>query len=80
MTVQWQTVDGDLHSEVAYRKVGEAGWETKEGIYAQIPRTNLLVHTVELDGLEPGGEYEFRLAQKKETTGSGRCRAPWRSR
>jgi hypothetical protein len=65
MTVQWQTVDKKPRSEVAYREVGQQTWLIAEGIYGRVPKANLLVHTVELQGLKPGGDYEFRLVGKK---------------
>lgn len=64
MTVQWQTDDSDRVSTVLYRKLGEAEWQSQEGIFAPIPKTHLLVHTVELDELEPGAEYLFCLQGK----------------
>ncbi len=67
MTVQWQTTDKDRISQVFYRKMGEKEWQLREGIHAELPKTNVLVHTVELDELEPGGEYQFRLFGKKGT-------------
>lgn len=65
MTVQWHTTNADGNSQVSYRKMGEKEWQTKEGIYALVPKTNLHIHTVELDELDPGGEYQFRLDGKK---------------
>lgn len=67
MTVQWHTTSSDPLSQVFYRKKGEKEWLTKEGMYAQVSKTNLYIHTTELDGLDPGGEYQFRLAGKKKT-------------
>ncbi|MBS0603792.1 MAG: metallophosphoesterase family protein [Verrucomicrobia bacterium] len=65
MTVQWHTTTEDPVTQVYYRKVGEAEWRMQEGIYQQLPKTNLLVHTVELDELVPNGEYQFRLGGRK---------------
>ena len=65
MTVQWHTSNKDSLSEVVYRKMGETEWQTKEGLSLVLPKTNLHIHTVELDGLEPGGEYEFSLSKRK---------------
>jgi len=67
MTVQWHTTSQDPVSGVAYRKVGEKEWGKVEGIYTAVPKTNLYVHTVELAGLQPGAEYQFRLVGKKGT-------------
>jgi acid phosphatase type 7 len=67
MTVHWHTTDEDSASQVAYRKIGESEWQLKEGVYALLPKTNLFIHTVELDELEPDGEYQFHLVGKKGT-------------
>ncbi len=65
MTVHWHTTDEDPLTEVAFRKKGESEWQIKEGIYALLPKTNLLIHTVELDELEPSGDYQFRIVGRK---------------
>jgi acid phosphatase type 7 len=65
MTVHWHTDDDDQKTQVAYRKKGQSQWQFKEGIYGILPETNLLVHTVELDGLESGQEYQFSLVEKQ---------------
>lgn len=64
MTVHWHTTKKDSISHVVYRKRGEEEWKSKEGIYNLLDKTNLFVHTVELDELEPDGEYEFRIGRK----------------
>ncbi len=61
MTVHWHSSDKDCNSIVLYRKQGGAEWEKKEGLYGTLSKTHLLVHTVEMDNLEPGSEYEFRI-------------------
>jgi hypothetical protein len=65
MTVHWHTTDEDQTSQVAYRKKGESQWQFKEGIYGTPPKTNLIVHTVELDELGPGEDYQFRLVGRR---------------
>ncbi len=65
MTVQWHSADTDSTSQISYRKVGDENWQMKEGIFAQISKTNRRVHTVELDGLDPGSDYQFRLVGRK---------------
>jgi hypothetical protein len=67
MAVHWHTTEDESNSEVAYRKKGAKEWRTKKGIYALLPKTNLLIHTIELDELEPNGEYQFRIIGKKGT-------------
>jgi acid phosphatase type 7 len=65
MTVQWHTTKADPVSKVSYRKVGSHKWQEQEGVYNRLIKTNLLVHTVELDQLEAGAEYEFSLVGKR---------------
>ena len=66
MTVQWHTSNLEPLSEVIYRKAGDTEWQRKEGLLAvSLPKTKLCVHTVELDALEPGEEYEFSLVGGK---------------
>jgi len=67
MTIHWHTINKDPISQVVYRKKGETEWQLKGGIYALVPKTNLSIHTVELDELDPGEEYQFRLFGKKGT-------------
>lgn len=65
MTVQWHTTERDPLSQVYYRRVGESGWQSQEGIYSRLPKTDFLVHTVELESLEPDNQYQFRIAGKE---------------
>lgn len=74
MTVQWHSGDKDSTSQISYRKVGEVDWKVTEGIYAQLSKTNRRIHTVELEGLEPNCDYEFRLVGRKGNTGLELCR------
>ena len=67
MTVHWHTTDKDCHSAVLYRKWGDSEWMQKEGVYGRLPKTNVLVHTVEIDTLEPGAEYQFQIAGRNGT-------------
>jgi hypothetical protein len=66
MTVQWHTLGkGKEASEVLYRQAAGGGsWLRAGGLSAVIPKTNVVVHTVELDGLEPGARYEFKMGEK----------------
>ncbi len=66
MTIRWQSIDSkDFDSAVIYRKKGEKVWHEKEGGRFKLQDAEFYLHTVELDGLEPDGEYEFRLAGRK---------------
>lgn len=64
MTVQWHSDDPAEASAVSYHKRGETGWSEQTGGYAPLPSSRILVHTVELDGLEPDTLYEFRLGER----------------
>lgn len=66
MTVQWHTKETDQSSRVLYRKIGASEWLEKEGSFNPLQKAKILVHTVELDGLEPNTDYQFSLAGRKE--------------
>ncbi|MBY0530090.1 MAG: metallophosphoesterase [Rhabdochlamydiaceae bacterium] len=61
MVVQWHSSKDKDASEVLFREVGETEWQRAHGFYVRLPKTSVLVHTVELGGLRPGGEYEFQV-------------------
>lgn len=66
MTVQWHTLEGDT-AEVLYRRVSSGeSWSRVGGLSAVIPKTQVRVHTVEIDGLEPDVRYEFKLEEQGE--------------
>jgi hypothetical protein len=67
MTVQWHSREDAPVSRVFYRKMGEEGWQERGGVYTKIYKTNLLVHTVELDELEPDTRYQFELGKREQT-------------
>lgn len=67
MTIHWQTTDKDLISKIEYRKKGDEQWQVKDGIYAALQKTNILVHTVELDELSSNADYQFRIAAMRGT-------------
>lgn len=62
MTVQWHTSKEDQASVISYKENGE--WKEEKGSFGTLYGSDVVVHTVELSGLEPGGEYEFRIPSK----------------
>lgn len=67
MTIHWHTTDHTPQTVVYYRQQEKKKWLEAKGISSLVPKTNLLVHTVELDGLNPDSKYEFRVEKKGET-------------
>jgi len=63
MTVQWHTEQTDPESCVRYRKQGESTWLNREGSYNLLTQSDIIVHTVELDQLDPDTVYEFSLKE-----------------
>ena len=66
MTIQWHTSDKEVLSQVNYRKEGESAWQESQGLSSLLSKTNILVHTVELDALEADCPYEFQLSPNRE--------------
>ena len=67
MTIQWHTGRNEKETGVAFRKAGDSEWLTREGGCGRLQKTDYLVHTVELDGLLSGTDYEFEIQGKKGT-------------
>lgn len=66
MTVHWHGDAKEDPSFVDYRRTGESRWLTSTGFSVNLPDTPRFVHTVELTGLTPGSDYEFRLPMAGE--------------
>lgn len=64
MTVQWHTTQEDEQSLISYRKQGSSSWQKEEGSYNVLTQSEIIVHTVELDHLEPDTVYEFYLSEE----------------
>ncbi|MHC4710205.1 MAG: purple acid phosphatase family protein, partial [Planctomycetota bacterium] len=62
MTVQWLSAEGVTGDEVAFGRAGEPRLRTVTGQHEPLTETDRVVHTVELTGLEPGGDYRFRIS------------------
>ena len=60
MTVHWHGDEAAEPSRVTYRPADGQPWLTTTGFSVNLPGTPRFVHTVELTGLAPGGNYEFR--------------------
>lgn len=59
--VHWHTDEPGADSLVEYRAVGDARWLAATGWSRPWPDTPRRVHMVELRGLSPATDYEFRL-------------------
>lgn len=60
MVVQWHSDQEQRDSVVSFREeVPGGGWQQVRGIYTQLPKTEQLVHTVELTDLKPDTKYRF---------------------
>jgi acid phosphatase type 7 len=66
MTIHWHGLERGAPSVVEYRVRGEEGWRSREGASDRLRYSDRWVHVVELVGLEPDSEYEFRLTGHEE--------------
>ena len=67
MTVQWiGEAVSDEDSLISYAKLKGKVWQTAKTIAKPFPMTKLHVLRSELTGLEPAGEYRFRVGQRDE--------------
>lgn len=60
MTVQWVGADGPV-GLVEYRTQGSEIWRTQTCTKRRYAQTDLQVFRSELEGLQPGADYEFRV-------------------
>lgn len=67
MTIQWHSDKDDEKTEVLFRQAGKQEWKSKEGVFNVLHSTDYIAHTVELDQLKPGTNYEFMFPGKKKT-------------
>ena len=72
MTVQWHSHQKETASLIFYQREGDLVWLQQGGIYGQLEDSSLLVHSVELDGLDPDTLYRFKISGKGETVYSFR--------
>jgi len=64
MTIDWYTPEGVEASFVEYRRLSdEEEWETAEGERFPFPFSDRLIIRVEITGLEPDTEYQFRVGE-----------------
>lgn len=61
MTVLWHSEVGNGPKGILYKRSDEDEWNTKEGTFEQIARSNVTVHHVELTDLTPDTLYQFRF-------------------
>lgn len=69
----WQTPTNLVGAFVEFQNADTGVWETKAGTSNKIARTltSNNVHKVELTGLQPGTEYNYRLGNTYTSTSSG---------
>ncbi|MFA9478118.1 fibronectin type III domain-containing protein [Phycisphaerales bacterium AB-hyl4] len=67
MTVQWHTLMDVSATSLMYRPLGETTWQTQSGAYTPFPDTPRHIHAVEITGLDPNRDYEFRLPGYSDT-------------
>jgi len=61
MTVHWHTLGPDV-SALEFRPLQGSTWQSALGTQRPFPQTTRIIHTVELAGLQPHTDYEFRFA------------------
>lgn len=67
MVIQWHTSLRSKESLLSYSVEGKTGWERAEGQGERLGASEVLVHTVELQGLLPDTTYSFRLESSKNS-------------
>ncbi len=65
MTIQWHSDKEEPQTLVLFRRLDEKQWQSKEGEGNPLHSTDFIVHTVELDQLKPGTDYEFKFPNKR---------------
>jgi acid phosphatase type 7 len=64
MTVDWHTHPEDQGlSLLYYRNGSDEGWRELEAAEHEFPHSDRTIHRVEITGLEPGTNYEFRVGE-----------------
>jgi hypothetical protein len=66
MVIRWHRLK-EAKTEAFFRGAGETEWRSKTGGSWPLPKSERIVHSVELEGLEPGGTYEFCFAPGHQT-------------
>jgi acid phosphatase type 7 len=61
MTIQWHSSEGE--ADVYYQKAGDGGWVKEEGTVG-FSKGDLVVHSIELQGLESGSDYVFQIGKE----------------
>ena len=66
MTVHWHSSEREKESELLFRKKGEEVWLAKSGNSLKLSTTSFIVHTVDLEGLDPDTDYEFQIKTNRK--------------
>jgi acid phosphatase type 7 len=62
MTVQWHTLD-EAPTRLQFRTTNAPNWRAASGTSTTLPKSQRDVHTIELTGLSPRTDYEFRFGE-----------------
>jgi acid phosphatase type 7 len=62
MTVQWHTLD-EAPTRLQFRTTNAPNWRAASGTSVPLPQSQRDVHTIELTGLSPRTDYEFRFGE-----------------
>ncbi|MFI5334781.1 MAG: fibronectin type III domain-containing protein [Chlamydiales bacterium] len=66
MVIQWHTTLKKKEMQVSYQRDGEKEWKKETGTAIRLRKSSVLVHTVELTGLEPDTVYYFHFGQRNK--------------
>jgi hypothetical protein len=65
MVIHWHTSTKDKKSRLSYRKEGQLPWNEVVGANKPIPKSDLALHVIELEGLKSNTVYQFKIGEEK---------------
>jgi acid phosphatase type 7 len=63
MVIRWHSLKKQRISEVYYQEKDQDQWQCEKGSYQRLSQSDLLVHSVEITGLQPDTEYVFKIGK-----------------